>query len=317
MDAPKNIPDSYASLPTKEIKLSHNPETSSTATPVIVVTLYRPGKHNAFTPTMMEELEHVFQLFDLDDRVRCVVVTGHGNIFCAGADLVRGFGGGKNGPNAERVNDHRDGGGRVVLAIHRCRKPVIGAIQGSAVGIGITMTLPMAIRVAYAPAKVGFVFSRRGLVMEACSSYFLPRLIGFARAMHVTTTGATYKADDKIWGPLFSEMCERREDVKRRALEIADEVAKNTSTVSTALMRDLMWRDKGSAEEQHLLDSKILYELFSSNDNTEGVRSFMEKRPPKFTDTLETSAPAAYPWWTPVETIGAKTVEARFGRSKL
>ncbi|KAL2690945.1 ClpP/crotonase-like domain-containing protein [Phyllosticta citricarpa] len=306
-----NIPDSYAALPTKEIKLSHHPETSPTATPVIILTLHRPGKHNAFTETMMEELEQAFQLFDLDDRVRCIVVTGHGNIFCAGADLERGFGGGKNGPNAERVNDHRDG----VLAIHRCRKPVIGALQGAAVGIGITMTLPMAIRVAYAPAKIGFVFSRRGIVMEACSSYFLPRLIGFARAMHVTTTGATYRADDKIFGPLFSETCERREDVKRRALELADEVAKNTSTVSTALMRDLMWRDKGSAEEQHLLDSKIIYELFSSNDNKEGVASFMEKRPPKFTDTLETDPPGAYPWWTPIET--KRTVEAQLSKSKL
>ncbi|KAK8153871.1 ClpP/crotonase-like domain-containing protein [Phyllosticta citrichinensis] len=305
-----NIPDSYASLPTKEIKLSHHPENSPTATPVIIVTLYRPGKHNAFTVTMMEELEQVFPLFDLDDRVRCIVVTGHGNIFCAGADLEQGF-----GDVAERVNDHRDGGGRVVLAIHRCRKPVIGALQGAAVGIGITMTLPMTIRVAYAPAKVGFVFSRRGLVTEACSSFFLPRLIGLARAMHATTTGATYRADDKIWGPLFSETCERREDVKRRALELADEVAKNTSTVSIALIRDLMWRDKGNAEEQHLLESKIINKLFSSNDHKEGIASFLEKRPPKFTDTLEANAPGAYPWWTPVET--KKTVEAQIGRSKL
>lgn len=132
MDAPKNIPDSYASLPTKEIKLSHNPETSSTATPVIVVTLYRPGKHNAFTPTMMEELEHVFQLFDLDDRVRCVVVTGHGNIFCAGADLVRGFGGGKNGPNAERVNDHRDGCDQC-SSIHAQYADILIRVKGAAV----------------------------------------------------------------------------------------------------------------------------------------------------------------------------------------
>lgn len=154
-------------------------------------------------------------------------------------------------------------GGRVVLAIHRCRKPVIGALQGAAVGVGITMTLPMAIRVAHRDAKIGFVFARRGIVMEACSSFFLPRLIGHSRALHLTTTGAVYKAGDKLLDPLFTELCDRPADVLPRALAIADEVVANTSLVSTNLMKELMWRDTGSAEGQHLLDSRILYELFS------------------------------------------------------
>lgn len=168
------LPTSYNDLPFKEILLSHVPSTSPTPTPIILVTLHRPGKHNAFTNTMMEELVNAFTLIDVDPRVKCAIVTGHGRIFCAGADLESAFKGGE-----ERPSEHRDGGGRVALAVHRCRKPVIGALQGSAVGIGITMTLPMSIRIAYEGAKIGFVFARRGLVMEACSSYYLPRLIGY------------------------------------------------------------------------------------------------------------------------------------------
>lgn len=152
----------------------------------------------------------------------------------------------------------------MVLAIHHCRKPTIGAIQGSAVGIGITMTLPFNIRVALSTAKIGFVFSRRGLIMEACSSYFLPRLIGYSRAMHVTTTGSTYPASDDIWGGLFSYTVDTAEGVLKKALEIAQDVVRNTSNVSTYLMKEMMWRDTGSAEGQHLLDSRILYELFQS-----------------------------------------------------
>lgn len=167
------IPPSYKDLPFKEIRLSHIPENSPSATPIILITLYRPNKYNAFTDTMMTELVEAFTLIDVDPRVKCAIVTGHGKIFCAGADLETAFQGGE-----EAVREHRDGGGKVALAVQRCRKPVIGALQGSAVGIGITMTLPMSIRIAWEGAKIGFVFARRGLVMEACSSYFLPRLIG-------------------------------------------------------------------------------------------------------------------------------------------
>ena len=175
----------------------------------------------------------------------------------------------ENIPWQKIANAVCDRGGRVVLAIHRCRKPTIAAINGSAVGVGITMTLPCAIRVAAASAKIGFVFARRGLIMEACSSFFLPRLIGFSRAMKVTTTGATYRADDSnTWGSLFAETIkdegENGEAVVKRALEIADEVVKNTSTVATYLMRELMYRNPGSAEGTHLLDSRIIYELLSS-----------------------------------------------------
>ena len=152
----------------------------------------------------------------------------------------------------------------MTLSIFHCRKPTIGALQGSAVGIGITMTLPMNIRIAYKGAKIGFVFARRGLIMEACSSYFLPKLIGLSRAMHLITTGATYRADSKLCDGLFSETLDAPEKVLPRALEIAEEITKNTSVVSTHLMKEMMWRNPDSPEGAHLLDSRIIYSLFST-----------------------------------------------------
>lgn len=152
----------------------------------------------------------------------------------------------------------------MTLAIHRCTKPTIGAIQGAAVGVGITMTLPMNIRVAYRGAKIGFVFGRRGLAMEAASSYFLPRLIGLSRVMHLVTTGAVYRADDKLMDGLFTELVDSPEETLPRALQIAEEVVQNVSTVSTYMMKEMIWRGPGSAEEAHLLDSRILHGLRQS-----------------------------------------------------
>ncbi|KAL9078263.1 MAG: hypothetical protein Q9157_002809 [Trypethelium eluteriae] len=312
---PISLPSSYNTLPYKEIRISHHPPSSPTPTPIVILELYRPQKYNAFTGTMMSELESAFQLFDLDDRVKCIILTGHGRMFCAGADLDTGFKGGE-----EKINDHRDGGGRVALAIHHCRKPTIAALNGSAVGVGITMTLPCALRIAAASANIGFVFARRGLVMEACSSFFLPRLIGWSRALRVVTTGATYRADaEEVWGGLFAETMREEgvngEAVVRRAVRVAEEVVANTSVVSTALMRELMWRNPGTAEGTHLLDSRILYEMFSSADNKEGVKAFLEKRPVNFTGTMEQDAPAAYPWWNAID-ISSKA-KAAGSKSKL
>lgn len=161
----------------------------------------------------------------------------------------------------------------------------------------------MTIRLAPKDAKIGFVFARRGLVMEAASSYFLPRLIGFSRAMHLITTGATHPAGHKLYDGLFSEVLDRPEDVLPRALEIASEITENCSGVSWALMRDMMWRNPGTAEEAHLLDSKIIYSMFSSKDNQEGVKAFLEKRKVNFTGSMDRDAPSAYPWWTPVDVV--------------
>lgn len=167
------------------------------------------------------------------------------------------------------------------------------------------MTLPMSIRIAYSDAKIGFVFARRGLVMEACSSFFLPKLVGLSRAMHLVTTGATYKASDKLMEGLFSETLDSPDKVLPRALELAQEITQNTSVVSTHLMKEMMWRNPDSPEGAHLLDSKVIYSLFSTADNKEGVKAFLEKRPVKFTGTLEGSAPEAYPWWEPIDVVRA------------
>lgn len=298
------LPSSYAALPTKHIQLSHVPADSPTPTKVILITLNRPEKHNAFTQTMADELCQAFRLFDADDRVRAVVVTGAGKMFCAGADLDIGFK--KSGEDAKKpARDYRDSGGQVTLSIHHCRKPTVVAINGSAVGVGVTMTLPATIRIAYSGAKIGFVFARRGLIMEAASSFFLPRLIGLSRALHLTTTGAIYPADHPLLSSLFSEILPTPEATVARALELAAEIAESTSTVSTALMRELMYRGPGSAEATHLLDSRLLWELFEKRDNEEGVRSFLEKRKPVFRGGFnENSAddvPDAYPWWEPVD----------------
>ncbi|KAK0978226.1 hypothetical protein LTR91_013031 [Friedmanniomyces endolithicus] len=326
------LPSSYTSLPFTQIRCHHVPSTSEAVTPTIVLELHRPGKHNAFTETMMHELEHAFQLFDVDDRVKCIVVTGHGRIFCAGADLGRGFVGGQ-----EAFRDHRDGGGRVALAIHRCRKPVIGALQGSAVGIGITMTLPMSIRVAFKDAKIGFVFARRGLVsldhggvqqllpattdrvrtlFDVTARLHLPS-ISMSKAIHLTTTGSTYPASHPLLNTLFSETLDTPAAVLPRALQIADEIVQNTSTVSSFLMRDLMYRDTGSAEGQHLLDSKLIYEMFGSKDNTEGVQSFLQKRPAKFVGSMQQDAPGSWPWYNPIETGNRPQAEGYKFRPKL
>ena len=334
------LPASYADLPVQQVKVSHIPASSPTPTPVLLVTLNRPDKNNAFTDQMREEMQLIYQLIDLDDRVKAVVLTGAGRMFCAGADLEAGFLGSTNksgGPTrgkSERDIDHRDGyvnrlvnifpversqgydsGGRVSLAIHNCSKPTIAAINGSGVGVGMTMTLPCAIRVVSATAKCGFVFARRGIVMEATSSFFLPRLIGLSRAIHLCTTGAVYPASHPLLSQLFSEVLPTPEATVARGIEIATEVAQNTSLVSTKLMRDMMYRGADSAEGAHLLDSKLIHGLFGGKDNNEGVSSFFEKRPPNFQGKFPDDAPASWPWWEQVN-VDYKPVAGK-GASKL
>ncbi|KAJ5833617.1 hypothetical protein N7474_001928 [Penicillium riverlandense] len=295
---PITIPFSYESLPTTHIKLNHQPAGAKEATPVVVVTLNRPEKHNAFTLDMMRDFEKVYPMFDVDERVKVVVLTGAGKTFCAGADLEIGF----PQTQKERPVDHRDSGGRLALAIYRCRKPTIVAMQGSAVGLGMTMTLPAAIRIAYERGKYGFVFARRGITMESSSSFFLPRLIGFSRAMYLLTTGGLFPPNSKHFGPLFAETLPHAEKVLPRALELATEVAENVSPLASYLNHSLMWRGPASAEESHLVDSAVLYHMFSGKDQKEGVGAFFEKRKPDFKATLEEDAPPIFPWWSEVDT---------------
>ncbi|MFH0960167.1 MAG: enoyl-CoA hydratase-related protein, partial [Pseudomonadota bacterium] len=210
---------------------------------VALVTLNRPDHMNAFTPTMGEELEKILEEADKNDSIRVVVVTGTGRAFCAGADLSLGavtFDVSKRERRDIPIDEHRDEGGKVAMAIWKCRKPVIGAINGHAVGVGITMTLAMDMRIAAGDAKIGFVFTRRGVVPEACSSWFLPRLIGISKAAELVYTGRVFRASDEAGCGLFNYVLDKG-DVLAKAMDIASEIAKNTSAVSVALSKSLIW----------------------------------------------------------------------------
>ena len=250
-----------------------------------VVSLNRPEKLNAFTKTMQDELIKVFDYTDQSDEVKSVVVTGGGRAFCAGADLVEG-------PNtfdyAEEGNklsndDHRDGGGLVTLRIFRSKKPVIGAINGDAVGVGATMTLPMDIRIASDTARFGFVFSRRGAVPEACSSWFLPRVVGISKALDWCYTGRVFKSQEALQHGLVSEVT-TDEELLERALEIGSSYSNKTSSISVSLARQMMWNMLAAThpEEAHILDSMAMEKMGKSPDIKEGIASFLEKRDPNF-----------------------------------
>ncbi|ROT39547.1 enoyl-CoA hydratase [Sodiomyces alkalinus F11] len=295
------LPESYNTYQLPEIKLSHHPASSPHVTPVILVILNRPEARNAFTEPMTDSLETAFTVLGADPRVKAIVLTGcdpTNRTFCVGMDLaLASTGRSYHFDKPLRREAYRDGGGRVSLAIHRCPKPVVAAINGSAVGVGITMTLPATIRVASNRAKIGFVFGRRGLNMEACSSFFLPRLIGTSRAMRLVATGEVFPATrEDVFGGLFAEVVDP-DQVVPRALAIAEDVAANVSGVAFQLSKELMYRGPGSPEEAHLLESAVFFDMIRGADSKEGIRSFREKRAPDFRASLEKDPPAAYPWW--------------------
>jgi enoyl-CoA hydratase/carnithine racemase len=259
---------------------------------VLTITLNRPDRLNAFTGTMMDELIAAFDASDADDDVRAVVVTGEGRAFCAGADLGAG---GETFDYRARIADGevpRDGGGRVVLRIYDSLKPVIAAINGPAVGVGITMTLPMDIRLAAEGVKIGFVFTRRGIVPEACSSWFLPRLVGISQAMEWAATGRVFDAAEAERGGLVRSV-HARGQLLGAAHELAREIADNAAPVSVALARRLMWRGLVAAHpmDAHRADSRAMFARGQSADAIEGVTSFLEKRPASYPDRASDGLP--------------------------
>jgi enoyl-CoA hydratase/carnithine racemase len=265
---------------------------------VATITLNRPEQLNAFTTRMMRELIDAFDRVDADDDVRAVIVTGAGRAFCAGADLSAGGATFTRGGSEEQtaVGVPRDGGGMVSLRIFECVKPVIAAINGPAVGVGITMTLPMDIRLVSTTAKIGFVFARRGIVPEACSSWFLPRLVGISQALEWCYSGAVFGADEALAGRLVRSVHEPH-DLLPAARAIALQIAEQTSPISVALTRRMLWSmlTADHPMEAHRMDSRAILERGRSADAREGVESFLEKRPAVFIDRVSDGLPDIFP----------------------
>ena len=266
---------------------------------VATVTLHRPDKLNAFTRRMRDELIDAFERADADDGVRAVIVTGSGRAFCAGADLSSGaatFSYAKRDDAGQ--DDHRDGGGRVSLRIFESKKPVIAAVNGPAVGVGVTMTLPMDIRIASSEAKFGFVFARRGIVPEACSSWFLPKVVGLSQAAEWLYTGRVFDAAEALRGGLVSRVVPPGE-LMPAAMALAREIADNTSAVAVALSRQMLWRMAGADHpmEAHKVDSRGIFAMGASPDVEEGIAAFKEKRSPDFRMKASIDMPSFYPWW--------------------
>jgi enoyl-CoA hydratase/carnithine racemase len=269
---------------------------------VLTITLNRPDRLNAWTPTMARELISAFECADADDEVRAVIVTGAGRAFCAGADLERGgetFDARARGDAAGGAEGApRDNGGQLTLRIFDCTKPVIAAINGPAVGVGATMTLPMDIRLAAEEARFGFVFVRRGIVPEAASSWFLPRVVGINQALEWVMSGRVFSAQEALAGHLVRSVHPRGE-LLDAARGLAREIADNAAPVSVALARRMLWRMLGAEHPMaaHRVDSRAMFLRGQSADVVEGINSFLEKRPPRFTDRVSDGLPDVFPGW--------------------
>jgi enoyl-CoA hydratase/carnithine racemase len=267
---------------------------------IATITLNRPDKLNAFTGRMMHEIISALDITDADDDVKVVIFTGAGRAYCAGADLSSGgetfAKGGRDVQTMQGVP--RDGGGLVSLRIFNSKKPVIGVINGPAVGVGVTMTLPMDFRLASDTAKFGFVFAKRGIVPEACSSYFLPRLVGISKATEWVYTGRVFGADEALSGGLVRSV-HSGDDLMKTAREIAREIADNTAPVSVAMSRRMLWQMLGASHpmEAHRADSRGIMERGRSADSKEGVVSFLEKRSAVYPDKVSDGLPDIFPQW--------------------
>ena len=270
---------------------------------ILTITLNRPEKLNAFNAQMREELIDAIDRADDDDDVRAIIFTGAGRAYCAGADLSSGGNTFDAETNAEREPGlNPDGGGRLTLRLFEAKKPLIAAINGAAVGVGITMTLAMDIRIAADVAKFGFVFARRGIVPEACSSYFLPRIVGISQALEWAMSGRVFAAQEALEGALVKRLYPK-DKLLEQARKIAIDIRDNTAPVSVTLIRQMMWKMLGADHpiEAHKIDSRGVYDRGKSADAREGVEAFLEKRPAQFQGKVSTDMPDFYPWWEPRE----------------
>jgi len=267
---------------------------------VLTITLNRPDQLNAATQRTFDELMDALERADEDDAVRVIIVTGAGRAFCAGADLSAGAATWNSDDEAatEEFFSKGDMGGRLTRRIYDCKKPIIAAINGAAVGVGLTMTLAMDIRLVSKKAKMGFVFASRGIVPEACSTWFLPRIVGISQALEWTFSGRIFDAKEALRGGLVRSIHEP-DDLLPTANKLASRIAENTSAISITLTRQMMWKMLGADHpiEAHKLDTQGIFATGRSNDAKEGIESFLEKRKPNFTDTVSKNLPDFYPWW--------------------
>ncbi len=275
---------------------------------LLTLTLNRPERLNAFNAQMRIELMEALDQADKDDAVRAIIITGAGRGFSAGADLqTASFTQTGRKPEPVRRDDGsldygderlRDGGGRLALRIFECLKPVIAAINGAAVGLGATMLLPMDVRIASEQARFGFVFARRGIVPEAASSWFLPRIVGISQALQWSCSGRVFDAAEALQGGLVSQVV-AADDLLPTARRIAREMTADSAPVSVALIRQMMWKMLAADHpmEAHRIDSRGVYERGRSADAREGVAAFLEKRPAQFPGRVSTDMPPYFPWW--------------------
>lgn len=267
---------------------------------ILTLTMNNPEKMNAVNPVTCRELIKAYDEADNDDRVHVVIVTGAGRAFCAGADLSGGPGDSYFGmfTGTGEVPAGRDDGGMVNLRLYDMKKPVIAAINGPAVGFGITLTLPMDVRIAARTAKMGFPFARRGIMLDGCASWFLPRLVGMGNAAEWVYSGRIFTAEEALQKGLVSELVDAA-DLLPRARQIALGIAQNSSSISVAFCRQAMWKMMGADHpmEAHIIESRGLNWMYTMPDTLEGVQSFLEKRPPDFPMKVSRDMPGFYPWW--------------------
>jgi len=264
---------------------------------ILTLTLNRPDKLNAFNGDMLNEMCDALDKADADDNVKAIIVTGAGRAFCAGAYLARG--GDTFDHDAQGLGGmKRDGGGLLTLRIFECMKPIIAACNGPAVGVGVTMQCAMDIRLASDNAKYGFVFAKRGIVPEACSSWFLPRIVGISTALEWAYSGRIFQASEALERRLVRSV-HKPEDLLPAARDLAHEFAEETSSISIAMIRHMMWKMLGADHpmEAHQVDSRGVYFTGRSADAKEGVQSFLEKRPAEFPGKVTEDMPEFFPWW--------------------